>query len=137
MRNPVYDRYYSINRHQPSPDGWAHWQDNTKMGIKDGKLVPIVQEYVLNTYIKYDQYDVKAADDYWAATKDYWAAVRAEWDRVAATKGGIAIQEEAQTGTVISGRLLDMANEIQDKKLTTEKAIAEAKKLIETNTRKL
>ena len=99
--------------------------------------MPIVQEYVLNTYIKYDQYDVKAADDYWAATKGYWAAVRAEWDRVAATKGGIAIQEEAQTGTVISGRLLDMANEIQDKTLTTEKAIAEAKKLIETNTRKL
>lgn len=99
--------------------------------------MPIVQEYVLNTYIRYDQYDVKAADDYWAATKDYWAAVRAEWDRVATTKGGIAIEEEAQTGTVISGRLLQMADEIQTKKLTTEKAIAEAKKLIETNTRKL
>jgi len=137
VRNPVYDRYYSINRQQPSPDGWVHWQDNTKMGIKDGKLVPIVQEYVLNTYIKYDQYDVKAADDYWAATKDYWAAIRAEWDRVAQAKGGIAIQEEAQTGTVISGRLLEMADEIQDKTLTTAKAIEEAKKLIETNTRKL
>lgn len=137
VRNPVYDRYLSINRHQPSPDGWVHWQDNTKMGTKDGKLVPIVQEYVLNTYIKYDQYDVKVADDYWAATKDYWAAVRAEWDRVAAAKGGIAIDEEAQTGTVISGRLLEMADEVQDKKLTTAKAIAEAKKLIEANTRKL
>jgi hypothetical protein len=137
VRNPVYDRYYSINRQQPSPDGWVHWQDNTKMGIKDGKLVPIVQEYVLNTYIKYDQYDVKAADDYWAATKDYWVAIRAEWDRVATAKGGIAIQEEAQTGTVISGRLLEMADEIQDKTLTTAKAIEEAKKLIETNTRKL
>src|SRR3546814_18639819 len=65
----------------------------------DLKLVPIVQEYVLNTYIKYDQYDVKAADDYWAATKEYWAAVRAEWDRVAATKGGIAIEEKADTGS--------------------------------------
>ena len=130
MRGPVYDRYLSINRHQPSPDGWVHWQDNTKMGTKDGKLVPVVQEYVLNTYIKYDQYDVKAADD-------YWAAVRAEWDRVAATNGGIAINEEAQTGTVISGRLLEMADEVEDKKLTTAKAIAEAKKLIEANTRKL
>jgi hypothetical protein len=137
VRNPVYDRYLSINRHQPSPDGWVHWQDNTKMGTKDGKLVPIVQEYVLNTYIKYDTYDVKAADDYWAATKDYWAAVRAEWDRVAAAKGGIAIEEKADTGTVISGRLLEMADEVQEKKLTTAKAIAEAKKLIETNTRKL
>jgi hypothetical protein len=137
VRNPVYDRYLSINRHQPSPDGWVHWQDNTKMGTKDGKLVPIVQEYVLNTYIKYDQYDVKAADDYWAATKEYWAAVRAEWDRVAAAKGGIAIDEKADTGTVISGRLLEIADEVQEKKLTAAKAISEAKKLIETNTRKL
>lgn len=137
VRNPVYDRYLSINRHQLSPDGWIHWQDNTKMGMKDSKLVPIVQEYVLNTYTKNDQYDVQAADDYWAATKDYWAAVRTEWDRVAATKGGIAIDEEAQTGTVISGRLLEIADEVQGKKLTTAKAIAEAKKLIEANTRKL
>ena len=45
VRKPVYDRYYSINRHQPTPDGWIHWQDNTKMGIKDGKLVPIVHNY--------------------------------------------------------------------------------------------
>jgi hypothetical protein len=52
-------------------------------------------------------------------------------------KGGIAIDEKADTGTVISGRLLEMADEVQEKKLTTAKAIAEAKKLIETNTRKL
>ncbi|WP_188236623.1 DUF6607 family protein [Sphingopyxis sp. LK2115] len=137
VRNPVYDRYYAINRHQPTPDGWIHWQDNTKMGTKDGKLVPIVQEYVLNTYTRYDQYDVKAADDYWAATRDYWAAVRAAWDRVAATKGGIAIDEKADTGTVISGRLLEIADEIQAGKLTTARAVAEATKLIEANTRKI
>lgn len=137
VRNPVYDRYYAINRHQPTPDGWIHWQDNTKMGTKDGKLVPVVQEYVLNTYSKYDQYDVKGADDYWAATKDYWAAVRAAWDRVAAAKGGIAIDEKADTGTVISGRLLEIADEVQDGKLTTAKAVAEATKLIEANTRKI
>lgn len=135
VRNPVYDRYYAINRHQPTPDGWVHWQDNMKMGVKDGKLQPIVQEYVLNTYTKFDGYNVKAADDYWAATKDYWAAVRAEWDKVASTKGGIAIQEEAQAGTVISARLLTMADEIVEGRLSQTKAIAEAQKLIGENTR--
>lgn len=135
VRSPVYDRYHSINRHQSSPDGWVHWQDNTKMGTKDGKLVPIVQEYVLNTYSKFDGYDVKAADDYWAATKTYWAAVRGEWDKVAATKGGIAVQEEAETGTVISGRLLEIADEIQEGKIKQDAAIAEAVKLIESNTK--
>jgi len=137
VRNPVYDRYYSINRHQNTPDGWIHWQDNTKMGLRDGKLVPIVQEYVLNSYTGFDDYNVQAADDYWAATKDYWAAVRAAWDNVAATKGGIAIQEEAETGTVISGRLLEIADAIQAGSMTSAAAIAEARRLIDANTRRL
>src|SRR3546814_2215208 len=64
-------------------------------------------------------------------------AVRADWDRVASANGGIAIDEKADTGTVISGRRLEMADEVQENKLTTAKAIAEAKKLIEANTREL
>jgi hypothetical protein len=137
VRHPVYDRYLSINRHQNGPDGWVHWQDNTKMGLKDGKLVPIVQEYVLNTYTRFDGYNVKAADDYWAATRDFWAAIRAHWDEVAKAKNGIAIDEEAEAGSVIAGRLLDLATAIQDGKIKTDKAIAEARKLIDTNTRSL
>lgn len=134
VRNPVYDRYYSINRHQPTHDGWIHWQDNIKMGEADGKLQPVVQEYVLNTYTRFNDYPVKAADDYWAATSGYWAAVRSAWDEVAESRGGIAIQEEAETGTVISGRLLEIANELQDGKLNQAAAIAEARKLILENT---
>jgi hypothetical protein len=134
VRHPVYDRYYSINRHQPTPTGWIHWQDNTKMALKDGKPVPIVQESVLNTYDRFDSYDAKAADDYWAKTKDYWAAVRAAWAHVADTKGGIAIPEEAETGTVISGRLLAIADDIQAGKITTAAGTAEAKALIDGRT---
>ncbi|WP_033921179.1 DUF6607 family protein [Sphingomonas sp. 37zxx] len=134
IRNPVYDRYYAINRHQPTPTGWLHWQDNTKMGMKDGNLVPIVQESVLNTYTRFDDYDVKAADDYWAKTSNYWAAVRAAWDRVANSKGGIAIEEEAKTGTVISGRLLTLGDEVASDKRKATDAIAEAVGLIERKT---
>lgn len=136
VRNPVYDRYLAINRHQNGPEGWVHWQDNTKMATRDGTLVPIVQEYVLNTYTKFDGYNVKAADDYWAATKDYWAGVRAEWSRVAAETSGIAIQEEAETGTVISARLMQLADDIQAGKTGTAKAITEARRLIAENTRR-
>lgn len=134
VRHPVYDRYYAINRHQPTPTGWIHWQDNMKMGLKDGKLVPIVQESVLNTYERFDGYDVKAADDYWAKTKAYWAAVRAAWSRVAATKGGIAIQEEPETGTVISGRLLEIADEIVAGKITSAAGATAATALIDRST---
>lgn len=134
VRNPVYDRYLSINRHQPSPDGWIHWQDNTKMGAIGGKLEPVVQEYVLNTYTRFSDYNTKAADDYWTATKGYWAAIRAEWDKVAEAKGGIHIKEEAETGTVISARLLELADEVKDGKTSQAAAIAAAVKLIRDNT---
>ena len=137
VRKPVYDRYLSINRHQNGPDGWIHWQDNTKMGSKQGKLAPIVQEYVLNTYTRFDGYNVKAADDYWAATKDYWAAIRAEWDKIAAQKGGIGIEEEAETGTVISARLMQLADDIRLGKTSTVRAITEARRIMAENTRTL
>lgn len=137
VRDPIYDRYAAINRHQLTPTGWIHWQDNTKMMPAEsgvGGLQPVVQEYVLNTYTKFDGYEVSAADAYWSATKDYWAAVRAKWNEIAAAKGGIAIEEEANTGTVVSGRLLELANEIQDGTIATSDAIAEATGLIETHT---
>ena len=133
VRDPIYDRYASINRHQLTPTGWIHWQDNTKMmpdaDSEDG-LKSVVQEYVLNTYAAFDDYNVAAADAYWAATKGYWAAVRAKWDAVAEANGGITIAEEPQTGTVISGRLLTIANEIKDGKQSEAEAIAEAERLI-------
>lgn len=134
IRNPVYDRYYGINRHQPTPNGWIHWQDNIKMGQAGGELQPVVQEYVLNTYTRFSDYDTAAADAYWAATKGYWAAIRAQWEEIAASKGGIAIEEEAQSGTVISARLLEIADEIRAGSTSEAAGIAEARKLIDANT---
>ena len=134
VRNPVYDRYYAINRHQPTPNGWIHWQDNIKMESAGGAPKPVVQEYVLNTYTRFNDYPVKAADDYWAATKDYWSVVRDEWDQVAAKKGGIHIKEKADTGTVISERLLKMGTAIADGEMKQAAAIAEARTLIRSHT---
>ena len=70
-RSPIYDRYVGINRHQMTPNGWIHWQDNTKMMPAEngsGELVPVVQEYVLNTYERFDDYNVAAAESYWTRT---------------------------------------------------------------------
>lgn len=134
VRHPVYDRYYGINRHQPTPNGWIHWQDNSKMGVIDGRLQPVVQEYVLNTYTRFDGYDVKAADAYWAATRGYWAAVRAEWERVANARGGIRITEAAETGNVIAGRLLEIADAIQAGTMREADGIAEARRRIDQAT---
>ena len=61
---------------------------------------------------------------------DIWAAVRAEWTRVEGLHRGINITEEAQTGNVIAGRLLEMGGEIQSGRMTTAAAVAEAQRLI-------
>jgi hypothetical protein len=105
-----------------------------KMGEFEGELRPVVQEYVLNTYTRFSDYDTGAADDYWTATQGYWAAIRAHWDAIATSKGGIAIEEEAQTGTVISARLLEIADEIRSGKTPEADGIAEARRLIDENT---
>ncbi len=131
VRKPVYDRYLSINRHQSSPAGWVHWQDNVKM---TGAATPVVQEYVLNSYSKFADFDVKAADDYWAATKGYWAKIRDAWDAAAKRHGAIRVREEAETGTVISAKLLELASAIQAGERKEAEAVTEAVGLIEAET---
>lgn len=129
-RDPIYDHYQGVNRHQITPSGWVHWQDNTKMKSVDGKAMPYVQEIVLNTYNKNSDYNVKAANDYWASTSEYWQAVRSEWDNAITQNQGMAIEEEANTGTVISGELLEMATQISKGVITQDAAIVKAKTLI-------
>ncbi len=130
VRHPVYDRYLGINRHSPSPAGWIHWQDNIKMGPVDGKVVPFVQEAVLNSYVRDDKFDVLAADAYWIATRDYWAAVRAAWDAAIAKGKGVKVAEVAETGSASGERLMALADDIQAGKLGTAEAIAKAEAIV-------
>jgi hypothetical protein len=130
VRKPVYDRYMSINRHSPTPTGWIHWQDNMKMNLKDGNLVPIVQEAGLNTYVKDSDFNVARADAYWAKTRGYWAAVRADWDDVIARDKGINVKEQADWGSVTSERLMKLADAVEEGKTPLASAIAEARQII-------
>lgn len=133
VRDPIYDRYLGANRHALTPEGWVHIQDNVKMGPADGdggEPVAIVQEDVINTYRRVDNYDPAPGDAYWTATKDYWAGVRAAWDEVAVRNGGIWLEEEANRGAVTGKPLMDWADEIQAGTLTTDAAIAQARELI-------
>ena len=130
VRKPVYDRYMGINRHSPSPTGWIHWQDNMKMGMKGGKLMPFVQEMTLNTYTRFDGFKAERADAYWTKTKEYWAAVRAEWDAIIKRDGAITVPERAETGSASGERLMTYADEIEVGTLTTAEAIKKAQAVI-------
>ena len=137
VREPIYDRYFGVNRHQISPVGWIHWQDNMKlMSAKDGsdQMVPVVQESVLNTYERYDGYNVAAAEDYWSNTESYWAAIRAKWDEVSLANCGIQIEQNPEVGTSIAGELLKMADAIKNGEATSDEATATALAMIEEGT---
>lgn len=130
VRKPVYDRFMAINRHQPTPTGWIHWQDNMKLGLKNGKLTPIVQEQGLNSYNRFDGFNAARADQYWARTSAYWAAVRGAWNDVIARDKGINIGEQADWGSVVSERLMTMADKVESGEMPEAAAIAEARQII-------
>ena len=97
-------------------------------------MVPVVQESVLNTYERYDGYNVAAAEDYWSKTESYWAAIRAKWDEVSLANGGIQIEQNPEVGTSIAGELLKMADAIKNGETTADEATATALAMIEEGT---
>lgn len=134
IRHPVYDRYLAINRHSPSPTGWIHWQDNMKQGLVDGKVAPIVQESVLNSYERFDGFNAAAGDAYWEKTKGYWAGVRNAWDFAIKRDKGLSLTEEPEAGPVTGPRLMALADEVADGRIEEAAAIAQALKLISATT---
>lgn len=134
-RSPPYDHYDALNRHVITPFGWVHEQDNFKIRTRDGSAVTVVHEFGVNTYTRFNDYDVAAGDAYWAATAEYWAAVRGLWDTaIAAGSGTIHVEEQAEWGSVASEALMTLAGQIQDGETTTEAAIAEATRVIQQTT---
>ncbi|MEA1674388.1 DUF6607 family protein [Nitrospirillum sp. BR 11163] len=134
-RHPPYDRYSGTNRHALTPAGWVHEQDNAKLGVRDGALVTFVHETVVNTYVRFSDFPVAAADDYWAKTSTYWAAVRAAWDQAIARHQGVSVTEEANNGSVTGKALMGLADTIAKGGKSTPDAIAEARRVVADATR--
>ncbi len=130
IRNPPYIRYSSINRHALTPTGWVHEQDNEKLGQRNGELVAIVHEDGVNTYDRFSDYPVAAADSYWADTRAYWAGVRRAWDEAIARRRGVWVEEEAQNGAVTGPTLMGLADRIHSGETETTAALAEARTAI-------
>lgn len=130
IRNPPYERYLSINRHALTPSGWVHEQDNEKIGMRDGQLVAIVHEDGVNTYNRFSDYPVAAADAYWRDTAEYWAGVRQAWDDAVVRRRGVYVEEEAQNGAVTGPMLMGLAMQIHDGEIETAPALAGARATI-------
>lgn len=118
----------AVNRHVITPWGWVHEQDNTKLVLNDAPT-PLVREVGVNTYRKFDDYAVEAAESYWAATEEFWAGIRAEWNRIEAENDRFAISIKGETEALYNP-LLDLAIMVQDGEMAPEPALEKARSVI-------
>lgn len=83
------------NRHEITPEGWVHDQDNDKIVRKAGADdLLLAKEKGYNTYVKVPDARCKAAADWWVANQDKWADVRATWDDVFSRDMDLTLKEK-------------------------------------------
>jgi hypothetical protein len=70
------------NRHEITPEGWVHEQNNDKVlrSEKGDKL--LAQERGWNPYVRVPDHRCKSAQTWWSKNQQHWAVVRAEWAKV-------------------------------------------------------
>lgn len=83
------------NRHEITPEGWVHDQDNSKVMRKAGKGdFVLAKEKGYNTYVKVPDERCKAAADWWVANYDKWVDVRSKWDEVFGRNTNLTLKEK-------------------------------------------
>lgn len=119
----------AVNRHTITPDGWVHEQENTKLVLTGGTPKALAREIGVNTYKRFDDFDIAVGEDYWTETADFWAEVRDEWIRIE--------NENAEFGLTIQGepeelymKILELAGDVEEGEKSTEDAAAEARAVI-------
>ena len=83
------------NRHEITPYGWVHDQDNDKLIRKSGKEdFVIAKEQGYNVYKRVDDSRCQAAANWWQEHHNKWAMVRAKWDEVFARNQDLSLEQK-------------------------------------------
>lgn len=90
-----YDVMVAVNRHEITPTGWTHLQDNLKLDTKaPASSKYLAREIGVNRYDRITGFDFGPGHDYWTKTGRYWAEVRAAWDELFAQHDRIRLKEK-------------------------------------------
>lgn len=83
------------NRHEITPEGWIHDQNNDKVVREAGKKdILLAKEKGYNVYKRVDDSRCKAAADWWKEHEGKWAMVRAKWDEVFARNQDLFLEQK-------------------------------------------
>lgn len=119
----------AINQHTITPDGWVHEQNNTKLILTGAGPKALAREIGVNTYLRDENFDIAAADDYWAATKEFWAEIRAEWNRIEADYPSFALSVQGETAEIYT-KILDLASAVEKGEATAADAAQKARAVL-------
>ncbi|MEM8937371.1 MAG: DUF6607 family protein [Pseudomonadota bacterium] len=125
-----YHTVNAVNRHAITPAGWVHEQDNSKL-VLTGEPQTLVREIAINTYDRFDDFDIDIGEDYWARTEGFWSKIREEWLKIEAENEsfGLAVQGESEA---LYMPIFELAGAVNDGEKDVEDALVEARAVIAT-----
>ena len=83
------------NRHEITPLGWIHDQDNDKIiRSEEGVDLILAKEKGFNSYTKIDDSKCVYGQEWWDENKDKWAVIREVWDEVYTSGEDLSLKQE-------------------------------------------
>lgn len=127
-----YHGVLAVNRHAITPTGWVHEQDNSKVVLGDEPYV-LVREIGVNTYNRFDDFEVTVAQNYWSKTANYWALVRRAWADLEQRTKRFALTLKGEPEDLYIS-LLSLSASVEEGEITAAAAALQAQGVIETYT---
>jgi hypothetical protein len=85
------------NRHEITPEGWVHEQDNQKIVRQEGgKDLLVAEEKGRNTYRKVEDSKCTLARAWWQENQGFWADVRTAWQPLYEREGSLTLQKTVE-----------------------------------------
>ena len=105
------------NRHEITPFGWIHDQDNDKIiRSEEGVDLLLAQEKGLNSYTKIDDSKCIYGQEWWDENKDKWAIIRQVWDEVYTSGKDLSLKQEVD-GVRLYQELFGLDKDIKKSKV--------------------
>lgn len=94
-----YNVLHRHNRHEITPEGWVHEQDNDKILRSEKGDLLIAREKGWNPYLRVPDSRCQAARNWWPQHRDFWSVVRKEWDQVMRTQTAVKLHPKVDGKT--------------------------------------
>lgn len=105
------------NRHEITPEGWIHDQDNKKVvrAIGSDDII-LAEEKGFNTYVKVDDSKCAAAQKWWKENEELWSRIREAWSEIYAENKDLKLKEKVD-GKPIFKALFSLENDASKKEI--------------------